>query len=186
MKSTFENARMSPVLHIFPGAEASVKALAMIWALLICWGCGTHRAYSGPRRPRSAVAILVPSGGSTYIIKALDGQELATLCEYVAVLPGEHTLTLRLMWRNLFVETADVSFTVVAGQRYYIGVSQNQHALFGSQNVLPPLSIVPLAAASVAEVSTTKRPPKGEMTYSIAEGSWDGRVITSVTLHGPP
>ena len=167
--------------------EASVKALAMIWALLICSGCGTHHAYSGPRRPRSAVAILVPSGGTPYIIKALDGQELKpTLSEYVAVLPGEHTLTLRLMWRNLFVETADVSFTAVAGQRYYIGVSQNQHALFGTEDVLPPISIAPLAVASVAEVSTTKRPPKGEMTYSIAEGSWDGRVIMSVTLHGPP
>ncbi len=163
-----------------------MKALAIIWALVILCGCGTHHAYSGPRQPRSAVAILAPSG-NPYIIKAIDGKKLeAALSEYIAVLPGEHTLTLRLMWRNSFVETADVSFTAVAGQRYYISVSQNQHALFGTQDLLPPISLVPFIVASFAEVSMTKRPPKGEMTYSITEGSWDGREIMSVTLHGPP
>jgi len=85
--------------------------------LLLAAGCGGHRLYSGPRRPRAEVArielrgtyVAQPEPGiQFYAVEAatVDGTKLERPRELLEVLPGRHSFEIR--WsRNEFTDWGD-------------------------------------------------------------------------------
>jgi len=104
------------------------RTLVVLSLLLAASGCATYRAYEGPGRPSSEVAIIHGDAKVrafspvALVIRVVDGQSVDARYSSVALLPGEHDL---LVDCQVGVDAAtsntsrfDLKVTLAAGERY--------------------------------------------------------------------
>ncbi len=86
--------------------------------ILLGGGCATYRAYPGPKRPRSDVAVLVVPW--THI--AVDGESIPKKdVRQIELLPGWHEIEWEFTYPNRYQETRALSFAAEPGQSYRLG-----------------------------------------------------------------
>ncbi|MEE8104309.1 MAG: hypothetical protein V3T86_02105 [Planctomycetota bacterium] len=79
--------------------RAGPCAILLFAFLFLCPACGARRLYPGPERPREEVVRLRPGTGSMdhrLSILEVDGREIAIDAGELEVLPGRHTVLVRL------------------------------------------------------------------------------------------
>ena len=79
--------------------RVSPFAVFLIASLLLCPACTARRLYKGPERPREEVVRLRPGSGSVdhrLSILEVDGRSIAIDAGELEVLPGRHTVLVRL------------------------------------------------------------------------------------------
>jgi len=110
-----------------------VKSMLCIFislAILILWGCGpgTYRMYSGPRLPRSQVALL--RWDSVINVIVVDGR-LVPRCNRIELFPGDHHVQVGYSSSG-FRSRQDrlAHFTAEAGHRYRISHSIDSSSEF--------------------------------------------------------
>ncbi len=90
--------------------------------LALC-ACGTFRAYPGPARDPSEVALLRPAThrGQEISIEAVDGTPLGPLQVRAELLPGPHRVRITLILRvgrELAAGSHELGFVAEAGREY--------------------------------------------------------------------
>ena len=96
----------------------SIGFVLLVCGLLSASGCATYRAYPGPRRPSTEIAVLLISVDSLHI----DGEPVSpTNVHKVELPPGAHELQWSYRYPNGYVETMGLDFKAAAGQRYRLG-----------------------------------------------------------------
>ena len=108
----------------------SILPIFILLAILILWGCGpgTYRMYSGPRLPKSQVALLRWDSAINVIF--VDGR-LVPRCNRIEMFPGEHNV--QVGYSSSGVRSRHdrlINFTAEAGHRYRISHSINSSSEF--------------------------------------------------------
>jgi len=98
----------------------SILSIYSLSALLILWGCGsgTYRMYSGPRLPKSQVALL--EWDSVINVILIDGK-LVPRCSSIELFPGDHNVQIGYSGSG-FRSRQDrlINFAAEGGHRYRI------------------------------------------------------------------
>jgi len=96
----------------------SILSIFILSALLVLWGCGlgTYRMYSGPRLPKSQVALL--RWDSVINVILVDGR-LVPRCSRIELFSGDHNVQVGYSSSG-FRSRHDrlIHFTAEAGHRY--------------------------------------------------------------------
>jgi hypothetical protein len=108
----------------------SILSVFILLAILILWGCGpgVYRMYSGPRLPKSQVALLRWDPVINVIF--VDGR-LVPRCNRIEMFPGDHNV--QVGYSSSGVRSRHdrlINFTAEAGHRYRISHSINSSSEF--------------------------------------------------------
>jgi hypothetical protein len=113
----------------------SILSILILSAILILWGCGpgTYRMYSGPRLPKSQVALL--RWDSVINVILVDGR-LVPRCSRIELFPGDHSVQVGYSSSG-FRSRHDrlINFTAEAGHRYRIDHSIDSSSALMHWNV---------------------------------------------------
>ncbi len=90
----------------------------LVCGLLSASGCATYRAYPGPRRPSTEIAVVMISVDGLHV----DGEPVSpTNVHKVELPPGAHELQWSYRYQNGYVETTALGFEAAAGKHYRLG-----------------------------------------------------------------
>ena len=94
-------------------------------ALLLLVGCATKQAYEGPKLPSEGVVLIKPSFGLVTLatIAEVNGKERGFFEERAEVLPGEHTVKIRVSRDTFFGKTIGnktLTFQAKTGHTYKV------------------------------------------------------------------
>jgi hypothetical protein len=98
----------------------SILSIFILSAILIVWGCGsgTFRMYSGPRLPKSQVALLRWDSDINVIL--VDGR-FVPRCSQIELFPGDHNVQVGYSSSELRSRKDRlINFTAEAGHRYRV------------------------------------------------------------------
>jgi hypothetical protein len=98
-------------------------------------GCGLigyeyyERAYKGPKRPISEIAVLEEATGSWYTVEKVDNNRVYLQPNKIHILPGQHTLKIEYTEPRLFTEmrgSLNVECSFEAGHVYRLNVTREE------------------------------------------------------------
>ncbi len=168
--------------------RSSIGFALLVCGLLSASGCATYRAYPGPRRPSTEIAVLLISVDGLHV----DGEPVSpTNVHKVELPPGAHELQWSYRYPNGYVETMGLDFEAAAGQRYRLG-----QRFFPQPHPDGPIgALVDLAVGTalipikVLLQETPDGPPEGEYYSWVvdpATGRVAGGLAPDVPLEHPP
>ena len=94
-----------------------VGIVLLTCGLLTASGCATYRAYPGPRRATTEIAVVMVSVDELRV----DGEVTASNVYKVELAPGAHELQWSYRYPHGCVEAMVLDFEAAAGQRYRLG-----------------------------------------------------------------
>ncbi len=161
----------------------------LVCGLLTASGCATYRAYPGPRRPATEIAVLMISVDGLHI----DGEPVSpTNVHKVELPPGAHELQWSYRYPNGYVEAMVLGFEAAAGRRYRLG-----QRFFPQPHPDGPIGAIVDFAVGTALIpikvllppETPDGPPEGEYYSWVvdpASGLVVGGLAPDVPLEHPP
>ena len=162
--------------------------MLLVCGLLTASGCATYRAYPGPRRPATEIAVVMISVDGLHV----DGAPVSpTNVHKLELPPGAHELLWSYRYPNGYVETMELDFEAAAGQRYRHG-----QRFFPQPHPDGPIGAIVDFAVGAALIpiklllpETPDGPPEGEYYSWVvdqASGHVVGGLAPDVPLEHPP
>jgi hypothetical protein len=128
--------------------SATKKALPLL-VLLLLNGCAAKQTYSGERLPPEQVAKIQRNTIKTHLyytrtlnVASVDGMQPSAMQTDFEVLPGQHTLSLRVLWQTKLlaapvvasqgwqVNTTSLTFQAEAGRRYKLNGEEGPNNIY--------------------------------------------------------
>ena len=151
--------------------RSSIGFVLLVCGLLSASGCATYRAYPGPKRPSTEIAVLMISVDGLHV----DGEPVSpTNVHKVELPPGAHELEWTYRYSNGYVEAMELDFEAVAGQRYRLG----------QRFFARPHPDGPIGAIAEFTVETALLPIKMFISPEVPEGPPDGDYYSWVVATG--
>lgn len=128
--------------------QKSKRSLLLLMLLLV-GGCAAQQTYTGERLPAEQVARIQRNTIKTHLyytrtlnVVSVDGMQPSSMATDFEVLPGQHTLSLRVLWQTQLlaapivaskgwqVNTNSLTFQAEAGRRYKLNGEEGSNNIY--------------------------------------------------------
>ena len=97
-----------------------LSALVAVWGLFLAGsGCATWRAYPGPKRPSSEIAVITVSSAQTIVVDDVPVEKSGV--SRIELLPGPHEIAWTFVYPNRYEARQALEFHARAAERYRLG-----------------------------------------------------------------